>query len=94
MMDFSSKVACNSSLSYSTLDGAAEAMATATGAQAPSDQDPVRRRRHSSFARPRRKSLVNHIMDSEEGLLLKVRFLLTRQCVYVCCAAWWLTVSV
>lgn len=31
----------------------------------------TRRRRHSFFL-PRRKSLVGHIMDTEEGLLLRV----------------------
>jgi adiponectin receptor len=33
--------------------------------------DQARKRRHSFFL-PRRKSIVGHIMDTEEGLLLKV----------------------
>ncbi|KFH42316.1 hypothetical protein ACRE_069790 [Hapsidospora chrysogenum ATCC 11550] len=37
---------------------------------------PTRRRRHSFFL-PRRKSIVGHIMDGEEGLLLKVDLFLS-----------------
>lgn len=44
--------------------------ATASGAQTESTEL-ARRRRHSFFI-PRRKSIVNHIMDGEEHLLLKV----------------------
>lgn len=32
---------------------------------------PIKRRSHS-FILPRRKSIVNHLMDTEESLLLKV----------------------
>lgn len=39
------------------------------------DGGDVKRRRRHSFFLPRRKSIVGHIMDTEEGLLLRVRFL-------------------
>ncbi|TEA12526.1 Uncharacterized protein C8034_v005973 [Colletotrichum sidae] len=51
------------------------AVATTSGAQ-PENHEVARRRRHSSFI-PRRKSIVNHIMDGEEHLLLKVDLFLT-----------------
>ena len=41
-----------------------------------SNQPQVTRRRHSFFL-PRRKSIVGHIMDTEEGLLLKVDLFLS-----------------
>lgn len=46
------------------------AVATTSGAQA-EGIELARRRRHSFFI-PRRKSIVSHIMDGEEHLLLKV----------------------
>lgn len=45
---------------------------TTSGAQTEGTEI-ARRRRHSFFI-PRRKSIVNSIMDGEEHLLLKVRF--------------------
>ncbi|KAH6660039.1 hemolysin-III family protein [Truncatella angustata] len=51
------------------------AEATSSGTQ-PQEVRPRQRRRHSSFM-PRRKSIVNHIMDGEEGLLLKVDLFLS-----------------
>lgn len=48
------------------------AVATTSGAQ-PEGTELARRRRHSFFI-PRRKSIVSHIMDGEEHLLLKVSF--------------------
>jgi len=47
----------------------AMAISTATNIPGPV---PVRKRRHSSFVPPRRKSIVHTIMDSEEALMLKV----------------------
>lgn len=78
MMDFAaSKMSCNSSAnSRGPAEGASEAKATGTE-QTAADVAPVRRRRLSSFSRPRRKSLVNHIIDSEESLLLKFDLFLT-----------------
>ncbi|KAL0939316.1 izh family channel protein [Colletotrichum truncatum] len=49
--------------------------ATASGVQA-EGTELTRRRRHSFFI-PRRKSIVSHIMDGEEHLLLKVDLFLT-----------------
>jgi len=40
------------------------------------DRQTVRRRRHSHFM-PRRKSIINQIMESEEGLLLKMDLILS-----------------
>ncbi|KAL8388452.1 hypothetical protein RB595_009236 [Gaeumannomyces hyphopodioides] len=52
--------------------------AQASGSQAANQQQPARRkRRHSSFLPHRRKSIVNHIMDGEEQLLLKVDLFLS-----------------
>ncbi|OAA68474.1 paqr1 [Niveomyces insectorum RCEF 264] len=74
-MDFASKMACNSAANRGPLEVTTEA--TTTSMQQAADTAPVRRRRHSSFGRPRRKSLVNHIMDGEEALLLKFDLFLT-----------------
>ncbi|CAJ2500988.1 Uu.00g038410.m01.CDS01 [Anthostomella pinea] len=41
------------------------------------DHAPRQRRRHSSFIPRRRTSMVNHIMEGEEGLLLRVDLFLT-----------------
>ncbi|ORY65867.1 hemolysin-III related-domain-containing protein [Pseudomassariella vexata] len=49
--------------------------ATSSGADA-RDGQPVQRRRHSFFI-PRRKSIVNHLVEGEEGLLLKVDLFLS-----------------
>ncbi|CAK7202793.1 inc metabolism membrane protein [Sporothrix eucalyptigena] len=77
-MDFAtSKMACNSSAGTRVLAEAASEAKT-TGTDSTADSAPVlRRRRLSSFSRPRRKSLVNHIMESEENLLLKFDLFLT-----------------
>ncbi|CAI4213746.1 unnamed protein product [Parascedosporium putredinis] len=51
-------------------------MATSTDVGSTSLSGPRRRRRHSFFI-PRRKSLVHQIIDTEEGLLLRVSIFLT-----------------
>ena len=78
-MGIPSNMACTSTFTLATNDThdthdtppETETDADATGIQLQHRQ-PTRRRRHSHFI-PRRKSIVNHIMDSEEGILLKVR---------------------
>ena len=47
-------------------------LATSTGAETSTAVAGPRRRRRHSFFIPRRKSIINHIVDTEEGLLLKV----------------------
>lgn len=51
--------------------------AKTTGTQPAGQDGPVRRRRVSPAGRPRSKSLINHIMESEEALLLKLDAFLT-----------------
>ncbi|SPN97581.1 probable IZH3 Implicated in Zinc Homeostasis, membran protein [Cephalotrichum gorgonifer] len=51
-------------------------LAAATGADPNTALAAPRRRRRHSFFIPRRKSIVTHIMDTEEGLLLKVSLFL------------------
>ncbi|TLS26776.1 hypothetical protein PpBr36_05419 [Pyricularia pennisetigena] len=51
--------------------------AQASGREGSDDALPRRRRRHSSYFPQRRKSIVNHIMDGEEHILLKVDLFLT-----------------
>jgi hypothetical protein len=46
--------------------------ASATGTESNTVVVAPRRRRRHSFFIPRRKSIVSHIMDTEEGLVLKV----------------------
>lgn len=70
-MDIAGSMALKSSLNCHPLEEVPPD-AKATGLQQPADQQPVRRRRLSSFGRPRSKSLVNQIIDSEENLLLKL----------------------
>src|SRR4051794_11477629 len=48
-----------------------EVVGVSSGSQL--DAGDVKRRRRHSFFLPRRKSIVGHIMDTEEGLLLRVR---------------------
>jgi adiponectin receptor len=55
---------------FSTSDENLNAWSSSTDAQ---QRQQARRRRHSSFIPRRKKSLVSHIMDGEDGLLLKVR---------------------
>ncbi|EPE08283.1 hemolysin-iii family protein [Ophiostoma piceae UAMH 11346] len=76
-MEFAGKMASTSSpLNCKPFDGPAEAKST--GTQPTGNPDgPVRRRRHSSAGRPRSKSFINHIMESEEALLLKLDAFLT-----------------
>jgi hypothetical protein len=67
-----SKMACTSTFAMgSHEEDLADATTTATSTH---DAQPRQRRRHSFFI-PRRKSISQHLMDGEEGLLLKVRFL-------------------
>lgn len=49
-----------------------EVIGVSSGAQLNGGEAVSRKRRHSFFL-PRRKSIVEHIMDTEEGLFLKVR---------------------
>ncbi|KAK8049741.1 adipor-like receptor-like protein [Apiospora phragmitis] len=57
--------------------GASEDPTEATSSALPSGEITPRQRRRHSFFIPRRKSIVNHIMDGEEGLLLKVDLFLS-----------------
>ncbi|KAL2144392.1 hypothetical protein VTI28DRAFT_9129 [Corynascus sepedonium] len=72
-MDVSSNMGCPAPFTFGTCDDAPRG--SASGAQA-QDRPAARRRRHSHFMQ-RRKSIVNQIMDGEEGLLLKLDLLLT-----------------
>ncbi|CAK7239893.1 MAG: inc metabolism membrane protein [Sporothrix thermara] len=78
-MDFAaSKMACNTSTGIRpSLEAANEAKTTGTDQKTIETAPVLRRRRLSSYSRPRRKSLVNHIMESEESLLLKFDLFLT-----------------
>lgn len=51
-------------------------VASSSGSDLRPGAEPVRKRRHSFFI-PRRKSIVSHIMDTEDGLLLKVDLFLS-----------------
>jgi len=62
-------MACASSFAMTAADKGMDTQTTGAEAQGASS---ARKRRHSSFAPPRRKSIVNQIMDGEEQLLLKV----------------------
>lgn len=62
-----------SSFTFGACDDASEGLASGAQVQ---DQPAARRRRHSHFTQ-RRKSIVNQIMDGEEGLLLKLDLFLT-----------------
>ncbi|KAL2264390.1 hypothetical protein VTK26DRAFT_4858 [Humicola hyalothermophila] len=64
---------CPAPFTFSSCDDASESRASGAQVQG---RPPVRRRRHSHFMQ-RRKSIVNHIMEGEEGLLLKLDLFLT-----------------
>ncbi|KAI0136589.1 hemolysin-III related-domain-containing protein [Xylariales sp. AK1849] len=66
-------MSCTSSFTLGSHEDLSEAMSSGKHTQ---EVQPRQRRRHSSFI-PRRKSIVNHIMDGEEGLLLKVDLFLS-----------------
>lgn len=70
-MDVSSNMGCSAPFSFGCDDAPG---GTASGSQP--QERPARRRRHSHFMQ-RRKSLVNSIMEGEEGLLLKLDLFLT-----------------
>ncbi|KAG7293369.1 hypothetical protein NEMBOFW57_003417 [Staphylotrichum longicolle] len=64
---------CPAPFTFSSCDDAPEGLSSGAHLQG---RPGVRRRRHSHFMQ-RRKSIVNHIMDGEEGLLLKLDLFLT-----------------
>ncbi|KAL1884302.1 hypothetical protein VTK73DRAFT_3286 [Phialemonium thermophilum] len=64
-----SKMSCASSFPFAMYDEG-RCDAEATGKETV-EKPLLRKRRHSHFI-PRRKSIVNHIMDGEDGILLKV----------------------
>ncbi|KAI1329632.1 HlyIII-domain-containing protein [Xylariaceae sp. FL0255] len=66
-------MACASSYSL----GSAHDEPVATTSATSQDARPIQRRRRSSFVPSRRKSIVNHIIDGEEALLLKVDLFLS-----------------
>ncbi len=68
-MDVSANMACQSPFLCSQDDGHESSRASGSEMQ---DPRTARKRRHSVLTRPRRKSIVNHILDGEENLLLKV----------------------
>lgn len=72
-MDVSSNMGCPAPFTFSACEDAPEGHASGAQIQ---DRPAARRRRHSHFVQ-RRKSIVNHIMDGEEGLLLKLDLFLT-----------------
>jgi len=53
-----------------------DAVESKTSGAQPQERPGARKRRHSHFVQ-RRKSIVNHIMESEEGILLKLDLFLT-----------------
>lgn len=66
--------AFTSACAYSAQDD--NAMGTSSGNDLRQASEPTQRRRHSFFI-PRRKSIVGQIIDSEEGLLLKLDLFLS-----------------
>lgn len=64
---------CASSFSLASHDEQEHVEGQATGADAQLRPTAARKRRHSQFALPRRKSIVNQILEGEESILLKVR---------------------
>ncbi len=72
-MDVSSNMGCPAPFTFSSCDDAPEGSSTGARAQG---RPAARRRRHSQLTQ-RRKSIVNHIMDGEEALLLKLDLFLT-----------------
>ncbi|KAK3394476.1 hemolysin-III related-domain-containing protein [Podospora didyma] len=73
-MDAPPNIACSPPFSFTSCDDTTEA-AQASGSQTV-ERPAARKRRPSHFAQ-RRKSIVNQIMESEEGLLLKVDLFLS-----------------
>ncbi|KAJ9155881.1 Progestin/adipoQ receptor family protein [Coniochaeta hoffmannii] len=67
---------CASSFSLASHDEPVEEV-RASGADAQPLPTAARKRRHSHFALPRRKSIVNQILEGEESILLKVDLFLT-----------------
>src|SRR5437879_4747725 len=51
-----------------------ECVSSSSGTQLRRESGTSAKRRRHSFFIPRRKSIVNHILDTEEGILLKVCF--------------------
>ncbi|KAH8890813.1 izh family channel protein [Thozetella sp. PMI_491] len=74
-MEMSSNMPCTPPFSFGACEDDCQQTQT-SGTQA-QDRPGLRRRRHSHFIPTRRKSIVNHIMESEEGLLLKVDLFLS-----------------
>ncbi|KAK4042447.1 hemolysin-III related-domain-containing protein [Parachaetomium inaequale] len=72
-MDVSSNLGCPAPFTFGSCDDAPQGLSSGAQAQG---RPAARRRRHSHFTH-RRKSIVNHIMDGEEGLLLKLDLFLT-----------------
>ena len=72
-MDVSSNLGCPAPFTFGSCDDGPQGLSSGAQAQ---DRPSARRRRHSHFTH-RRKSIVNHIMDGEEGLLLKLDLFLT-----------------
>jgi hypothetical protein len=62
-------MSCASSYALSSIQDDPDAMSSGAAVH---EHEPRRRRRPSSFASNRRKSVVNQIMDGEEALLLRV----------------------
>ncbi|KAI0175661.1 HlyIII-domain-containing protein [Hypoxylon sp. FL1284] len=67
-------MSCTSSFAFRSHQDPADARSSGT---AQSENQPRQRRRHSSFMPRRRHSIVQQIMDGEEGLLLKVDLFLS-----------------
>ena len=70
-MDLAAKMALPSSFSFTTHQDTDDLPAKTTGAQVEDRRLPAKRRRHSLII-PRRKSIVNQLMETEESLLLEV----------------------
>lgn len=68
---------CASSFSLASHDEQEQVEGQATGADAQLRPTAARKRRHSQFALPRRKSIVNQILEGEESILLKVDLFLS-----------------
>ncbi|KAI1779509.1 HlyIII-domain-containing protein [Hypoxylon cercidicola] len=67
-------MSCASSFAFGSHQDQLDASSSST---APPENKPRQRRRHSSFMPRRRHSIVQQIMDGEEGLLLKVDLFLS-----------------
>ncbi|KAK4153388.1 hemolysin-III related-domain-containing protein [Chaetomidium leptoderma] len=72
-MDASSSMGCPAPFTFGSCDDAPGGLSSGAQVQG---RPAARRRRHSYFMQ-RRKSIVNHLMDGEEGLLLKLDLFLT-----------------